>query len=35
MNGKGGVNATFGKWPGSETDEQVTEALRMAADDLP
>ena len=28
MNGKGGVNAIFGKWPGSETDEQVAEALR-------
>lgn len=25
--GKEGVNAIFGKWPGTETDEQVTEAL--------
>ena len=28
MNGRGGVNAIFGKWPGSESDEQVAEALR-------
>jgi hypothetical protein len=25
---RGGVNAIFGKWPGTETDEQVAEAMR-------
>jgi hypothetical protein len=28
VSGRGGVNAIFGKWPGTETDEQVAEALR-------